>query len=155
MRLAFTSRWVNQLRQRREMRPNKQTNTGEPGFFFFFFYMFFAYFCSFVSRKWKLVGLGVRRGSIWTCFTRISTVPLQQERSLRSCHFCPWWPASSYQAHLTMGPRHRHLYTVSGWEQRSQCLCTFRPLTKGWSWPSECPTWKRLSSWTLIPWYTV
>lgn len=38
-------------------------------------------------------------------------VPPQQGRTLRSCHFCPSTPASSYWEHLTLGPRHQHFPT--------------------------------------------
>ena len=66
-------------------------------------WFFLIDFC--FGRKLKLLELRVRRSSIWICFTRISTVPPQQERTLQSCHFCPWWPVSNYQEHLTIGAK--------------------------------------------------
>lgn len=64
-------------------------------------------FSSFCHQKVKVL-LRVRRSSSWACFTRISKVPLQQDRTLQSCHFCPWWPESNYQQFLTKGPRHHY-----------------------------------------------
>lgn len=74
-------------------------------------------------------------------------VPLQQERTLQSCHFCPSWPASNCSEHLTLGPRHCHLGTVNIWEQRSHVQAIDLGLEIRW----ECQHWKPRH--TLMHWY--